>query len=70
MKSVTKSRSKTRERTSVMELGRKSDGMSCTYIFATESIVADFNWLGLTEFDNDNFIILIIRATKNGAPTR
>ena len=70
MKSVTTMRSRIRDRTGVMEIGRKSDGMSGTEIFATGRIDADFHWLGTMEDDNDKFIKLAIGAAKNGAPTR
>ena len=53
-----------------MEIGRKSDGMSGTEIFATGRIDADLHWLGTIEEDDDKFIILAIGAAKNGAPAR
>ena len=70
MKSVTSMRSRIRDRTGVLEIGRKSDGMSGTEIFATGRIDAAFHWLGTLEDDNDKFIIPAIGAAKNGAPTR
>ena len=63
-------RSRIRERTDVMEIGRKSDDKSGTEIFPTGRIDADFHWFGTIEDDNDKFIILAIGATKNGALTR
>ena len=70
MKSVTTMRSRTRERTGMVEIGQLSDGISGTKIFATGRIDTDFHWLGTTEDDSDKFIILEIGAAKNGAPTR
>ena len=62
-------RSRTRERTSVTEIGRKSDGMNGTYIFATGRIGRRFHGFGTTKDDNDKIIKLAIGAAKNGAPT-
>ena len=70
MKSGTTMRSRIRDRSGVLEIGRKSDGMSGTEIFATGRIDAAFHWLGTTEDENDKFIILAIGAAKNGASTR
>ena len=53
-----------------MEIGRKSDGMIGTEIFATGRIDADFQRLGTTEDDNNKLIVLAIGAAKNGATTR
>jgi hypothetical protein len=70
MKSVTKMRSRTRERTGVTKIGQKYDGMNGTEIFATGRMDANFHWLDATEVDNDKFIILAIIAAKYGTPTR
>jgi hypothetical protein len=69
MKSVTTMCSRTEERTCVMEIGRKSDGVSGTEIFATGRMDADVHWLGTTEDDSNMVIILAIVAAENGAPT-
>ena len=66
MKSVTTMRSRFRDKTGVMEIGRKSNGMSGTEIFATGRIDVDFHWLGTMEDDRGVYPIVGCTQPRTG----
>ena len=57
------------DRTGVIEIGWKSEGVTGDDTFGTGRMDAIFHCLGTVEVDNDKFIKFAIGAANTGAPT-
>jgi len=59
----------TRERTDVIEIGRKSLNWAGLAVFGTGQILACFHWTGTVDVSNERLMRLANGLAKNGAPS-